>query len=405
MAGTTSVPDIEFTPAGLVVPSEADIRAGAYADMNAAFGGNLNPAESTPQGQLIDSLTAIIGEKNNQFLLFVAGVDPATSTGLMQDGIGKLYRLTRLPARATLVNVVCTGRTGVTIPIGALVQDVSGNIYTCLTAGVIPAGGSVTLQFSANVTGPIACPVGAITTIYKTILGWDSAANIVDGVIGADLESRADFEFRRQLSVAANARDTLESIYGSVINVGDVTDVYATENVTNASVVIDGITLVEHSLYVAVVGGTDHEVGTAIWQKTSIGCDMNGNTTVTITDDSGYSAPAPTYPVKFQRPAALPIFFNVTVQNLTATPNATVATSIRNAIIAAFSGADGGQRARIASTILATRYILPISQVPYQIAILSVFVGISGPAGATSVVVGIGQAPTITPANILVNFV
>lgn len=405
MAGTTSVPDIEFTPAGLVVPSEADIRAGAYADMNAAFGGNLNPAANTPQGQLIDSLTAIIGEKNNQFLLFVAGVDPATSTGLMQDGIGKLYRLTRLPARATLVNVVCTGKTGVTIPIGALVQDVSGNIYTCLVAGVIPAGGSVTLQFSANVTGPIACPAGAIITIYKTILGWDSAANIVDGVIGADLESRADFEFRRQLSVAANARDTLESIYGAVINVAGVTDVYATENVTNGSVVIDGITLVEHSLYVAAVGGTDQAIGDAIWSKTSIGADMNGNTTVTVTDNSGYNLPAPTYPIKFQRPAALPIFFNVTVQNLTATPNATVAIAIQNAIIAAFTGADGGQRARIASTILATRYILPISQIAYQIAILSVFVGISGPAGATSVDVGIGQTPTIAPGNILVNFV
>lgn len=404
MAGTTSVPDIQFTLAGLVVPEESAIKAGAFADMNAAFGGNLNPADNTPQGQLIASQAAIIGDKNDQFLQFVAGVDPATSSGSMQDGIGKLYRLTRLPAVATTVNVVCTGKTGVNIPIGALVQDVSGNVYVCTQAGVIPAGGSVTLPFQAQNTGPLACPAGAISKIYKTILGWDSVANVVDGVTGSAIESRADFEFRRQLSVAANARDTLESIYGSVINAAGVTDVYATENRTNAPVVINSITLAPHSLYVAAVGGTDQAVGDAIWQKSSIGCDLNGNTTVTVTDNSGYALPAPTYPVKFQRPAALPIFFGVTVQNLTATPNATVAIAIQNAIIAAFAGADGGQRARIAQPILATRYIVPIAQAA-QVAILSVFVGTAFPALSTSVTVGIDQTPTILPANITVTFI
>lgn len=408
MAGTTSVPPIQFTPAGLVVPTEADIKAGVYADMNAAFGGNLNPGDSTPQGQLIISETALIGNKNDQFLQFVNGIDPATSTEFMQDGIGKLYLLTRLPAVATTVQVVCSGKTGTSIPIGALVVDVSGNVYSCTLGGVIPSGGSITLPFQAQVTGPISCPAGAIPLvggIFKTILGWDSATNLVDGIIGSDLESAADFEFRRQLSVAANARDTLEAIYGAVINVSGVTDVYATENRTDSSVVIDGQTLVAHSLYCCAFGGTDQDVGNAIWSKVSVGCNFNGNTTVTVTDNSGYNPPAPTYQVKFQRPSDLPIYFAVTVQNLSSTPNSTVATQIKNAIISAFSGGDGGTRARIASLILATRYVAPIVNNGSLIALLSVFVGKTPSPTGLSVQVEIDEHPSIAAGNITVSFV
>lgn len=408
MAGTTSVPPIQFTPAGLVVPTEAEIKAGVYADMNAAFGGNLNPGDSTPQGQLITSETALIGNKNDQFLSFVNGIDPATSSGFMQDGIGKLYDLSRLPATSTSVQVVCSGKTGTSIGIGALVVDVSGNVYSCVQAGVIPAGGSITLEFQAQQTGPIPCPAGAIPLvggIFKTILGWDSATNLIDGIIGSDLESRADFEFRRQLSVAANARDTLESIYGAVINTSGVTDVYATENRLDTPVIIDGQTLVPHSLYVCAFGGTDQAVGNSIWSKVSVGCNFNGNTTVTVTDDSGYNLPAPTYQIKFERPVDLPIYFAVTVQNLSSTPNSTVETQIKNSIISAFGGGDGGTRARIASLILATRYVVPIVNNGSLIALLSVFVG-TAPAPATlSVQVEIDQHPTIAPANIGITFV
>lgn len=404
MAGTTSVPDIEFTNAGLVVPTEPQILAGAQADMNAAFGGNLNQALNTPQGQLASSLTAIIGDKNNQFLFFMNGIDPATASGPMQDALGRIYFLDRLPATSTTVDVICSGLTGVTIPVGALAQDSSGNVYQCTLAGVIPAGGNITLPFAAVNTGPLPCPPGAITTIFQSIPGWDSVSNAVAGVIGSVVESRADFEFRRQISVAVNARDTMEAVYAAVINVPGVTDAYVTTNRTNASVVIDAQTLVEHSIYVAAVGGTDQAVGDAIWSKVSVGCDFNGNTTVQVQDLSGYAPPPPEYDVTFTRPAALPIYFAVTVQNLSALPNATVEANIQAAIINAFNGGDGGQRARIGSTILATRYFLPVSMAA-TVALLSIFVGTSPSPVGVSQYVGIGNYPTIATGNIQVTFV
>lgn len=405
MTGTTSVPPIQFTAAGLVLPSDSDILTGVRADQNAAFGGGLNPSLSTPQGQLASSQAAIISAKNAEFALFMNNIDPATADGIMQDAIGRIYFLDRLPALSTTVNVICNGLSGVVIPTGATVSDGNGNLYNCTAGGTIAVGGNVTLPFAAQLTGPTPCPVGAITGApYRAIPGWDSVSNTVAGVTGRSVENRADFEYRRKLTVAANALGSLKAIYAAVVNVAGVSDAYCRENYTDAPVTVDGVTLAAHSIYAAVMGGVDQDIGDAIWSKIDIGCNFNGNTSVTVTDTSGYNLPAPTYTVLFNRPADMPIYFAVTVQNLSATPNGTVATQIKNAIIAAFAGADGGQRARIGSTIVGLRYVAPVAAVG-SLAILSIFVGASASPGTSSVYVGIGNTPSLTGANIAVTFV
>jgi len=56
---TTNVPAPTFGPTGFVAPAESAILAGRQADFNQAFGGNLNPALNTSQGQLEQSDTAM----------------------------------------------------------------------------------------------------------------------------------------------------------------------------------------------------------------------------------------------------------------------------------------------------------------------------------------------------------
>ena len=89
---TTNVPPIVFTPTGLVLPPESDVLAGVQQDVNAAFGGNLNPALNTPQGQLSTSQAAVISASNNLFAQFVNQIDPDTADGFMQDAkIGRAH--------------------------------------------------------------------------------------------------------------------------------------------------------------------------------------------------------------------------------------------------------------------------------------------------------------------------
>ncbi|MBM6453142.1 hypothetical protein JM953_16455, partial [Lacticaseibacillus paracasei] len=94
----------------------------------------------------------------------------------------------------------------------------SNNKYKCLTGGVIPTGGSITLEFANVVNGPIACAANTLTTIYQSIPGWDSVNNPAQGVVGTLIESRSSFEYRRLQSVAANAHGSAPAIYGAVID-------------------------------------------------------------------------------------------------------------------------------------------------------------------------------------------
>lgn len=406
MAGTSSVPEIEFTATGLTLPTDAEILAGVQADMNAAFGGNLNPDLSTPQGQLASSQAAILSDKNAQFANFVNQVNPDTADGFMQDAIARIYFLTRRPASPTVVQVLCTGLAGVVVPVGALVADSDGNIYSCTLAGSIGISGNVTLPFSAVIGGPTPCPPGAISGApYRAIIGWDTATNVGAGVVGSLVETRADFEYRRRNSVAINGKGTLPSIYANVFNVDGVTDVYVAENTTDANIDIGetNYTLLPHSILVSVVGGVALDVATAIWLRKDAGADYNGNVSVTVSDPSGYSYPYPTYEVKFLTPTPTAIMFEVELADNPSLPS-DIIQQVKDAIISAFNGGDGGVRARVGSTIFASRFYGPISAISPFASILSLLLGTVTPT-LPALTMGVDQVPTITAADISVTLV
>lgn len=400
---TSQVPRVQFTPEGLVLPEESEILAGVQADMDSAFGGGLNPALETPQGQLASTTTAIIGDKNSEFASYVNQVDPAFAAGRMQDAIGRIYFIDRKPGTATTVIATCMGLTGVTIPVGARAQAVDGNIYVCTQAGIIPSSGSIDLPFSCSVNGPISCAPGTLSQIYQAIPGWDSILNADAGTVGSNVESRAEFEERRRQSVAINARSSLQSIYAAVANLDGVIDVYVTENNLSVDQTIGGVSLVPHSIWVAVVGGEAAEIAAAIWRKKSNGANYNGNTSYTVEDRDGYAYPYPSYEVSWETPAAMPVLFAVQLADNPALPSDIVALT-KQAIVDAFNGADGGQRARIGSTIYASRFYAPISLLSPSVSILSLLLGDVTPT-VSSLTVPINRRPTVTAGDITVTLV
>lgn len=401
----TAVPPVAFTPAGLTVPAESDVLAGVQADMNAAFGGGLNPALNTPQGQLASSTAAIIGDANDTFAEFVSQIDPDTNDGAMQDAIARIYFLDRSPGAPTVVTCQCVGALGTVIPVGAQAQDTSGNLYTCTDGGSIPVGGSIDLTFANILNGPIPCPANTLTTIYQAIPGWDTINNSAAGIVGQDVETAAEFRQRRQLSVALNAHGSLPSIRAAVADLAGVIAVYATENDSD-NTVNTGPTnypLLPHSLYVAVIGASDDDVAVAIWNKKDVGCNYNGNTSVVVTDPN-YAPPQPTYTVKFERPPALPIKFAVSIQNSASLP-ANIVVLVQNAIIAAFNGTDGlSTRTIMGGQLLASRFYGPIQLIGNEVSTLSILLGSSTPT-LTALLIGIDQFPTVQASDISVTLV
>jgi uncharacterized phage protein gp47/JayE len=399
---TTNVPPLQFTPEGLIVPQESAVLAGVQQDIDTAFGGGVNPALETPQGQLASSTSAIIGNNNGAIAELVNQMNPDTATGIYQDALGRIYFIDRSPGAPTAVECDCIGAFGVVIPVGAQAQDTSGNLYQCVDGGIIPVSGTITLTFANILDGPIPCPPNTLTTIYRAVPGWDSINNLAPGVLGRFVETREEFEFRRQNSVAINAKGSKEAIYAAVFDVADVLDVYVTENVLGVPINVGptNYPLVDHSVYVAVVGGVAQDIGNAIYVKKDLGCNMNGNTTVVVTDES-YTPPKPTYNITFNRPTPLPILFEVQLADSASLPS-DIEALVKAAIIAAFNGLDGRtQRARIGGVILASKYVGPVSLIGPEVSILTLLIGTVTPT-LPSVAVGIDQAPTVTEADITV---
>lgn len=410
---TTNVPQPTFSPVGFIMPTEEQILAGVLADFQSAFGGNMNPALTSPQGQWCTSLAASIANADEAFLFYTTQTDPAFAQGRMQDAIGRIYFIERNPAEPTTLQASCSGSPGVVIPTGALIQDNAGQTYTCTGSATIGLSGNVIASFANLVPGPIAVP--NTLTIYQKISGWDSVS-FVSGVVGVNTESQSAFEARRAASVAGNSIGSLPSIQGAVLSVPGVLDCYVTENTTSGTATVGGVVLVGNSLYVAVVGGSAADVAKAIWSKKAPGCAYNGNTTVVVTDNNpGYSPPFPTYNVTFQRPSGNPIFFSVVIKNSIQVPSNALA-QIQAVLLSAFAGGTFGAttipKARIGSTLYATQYVPAVTSLgAWAEQIVSLQIGsqntsaavFTGSAGGTSLHVTAMTSGTLGAGDWLVS--
>jgi uncharacterized phage protein gp47/JayE len=422
MAIETNVPFPTLGDNGFVLPTQQAVLDGVIADMQAAFGGNLNfttttgaPVNSTPQAQWAQSLAAMIYDCFAQEVALFNGVDPAFATGRMQDAIARIYFLTRNPALPTVVECLCTGAVNTPITLGALAQDQSGNSYYAAQGGTIGPTGNVTLPFNNQVPGPTPCPAGTLTKIFQAIPGWDSITNPGDGVIGQDAETTAQFEQRREDSVQANSVGQIGSIIGAVAEVEGVLDYYGIDNPTVGPITILGQLIPAYGMYIAAAGGTNADIANAILTKRGPGTPMAGNTTVTAFDSNPlYATPIP-YQITFERPASLPIAFAVTIKSGPGVPSNALAL-VQQAIINAFAGETPGvPRARIGSEIFASSYYGAVAALGGWAQIISILIGspnttlatftatIAGTLMTVSAIAtgGILVGQTITGANVL----
>lgn len=400
---STAVPSVTFSTSGLDVPDEGDILAGRQADISSAFGSALSNNLKTPQGQLAVSDTAIIADKNDQLLAVVNNMNPDFSSGRFQDGIGRIYLIDRIAAVGTVVTATCSGAVGTPIPAGSYATDNNGYMYVSLADGTIGADGTVKIEFQNLTTGPIACPIGSLTNIYVAVSGWSSITNETAGVAGSDVESRAAFEYRRRQSVARNAFNTAAAVRAQILEVEGVLDAYVIDN-KEPNPVNKGSTnypLLASSIYIGVYGGSAEDIAAAINKKLPPGTVMNGDTTGTVYDTENYNAPYPDYTYKWKTLDAVSVHIKVEYEANDGLAS-DINDQINKAVLNAFTGADGGTRARCGARIYGSRFIGPIQALDDQnMNVLSVQVSLDGTTWSSALTIGIDQEPTLDETNII----
>ena len=356
---------LTFDPqTGFSADDVSDVRAAVAQAWKQAFksdnAAELNTDPETPAGQLVDSQTASITQKDSELLYLANMLNPLEATGIFQDALAEIYFLQRKPAIASSAVIKCTGLPGTVIPVSAQVMSAADDtIWQNTEAQTIGADGTCECVFECQSAGLISAAAGTLSRINTMVAGWDTAVNEAAAVVGQNAETQGAFEARRYASVGLNSRGTIAAVYARVANCANVVSCIVRENKTNMPIEIDGYYLKAHSVFVSVVGGSDEDIAEAIYNSCSAGCDYNGNTTVAVTD----SATKAVEKVTFYRPAEFDVYVKVTLQGKDSLPDE-YETTVKNAVYDNFYGESsatiGGDpilRAAPGDTVLASRFI------------------------------------------------
>ena len=356
---------LTFDPqTGFSADDVSDVRAAVAQAWKQAFRSDntaeLNTEPETPAGQIIDSQTASITQKDSELLYLANMLNPLKATGIFQDALAEIYFLQRKPAIPSSAVIKCTGLPGTVIPVSAQVMSAADDtIWQNTEAVTIGSDGTCECVFECQSSGLISAAAGTLSRINTMVAGWDTAVNEAAAVVGQNAETQGAFEARRYASVGLNSRGTIAAVYARVANCANVVSCIVRENKTNMPIEIDGYFIKAHSVFVSVVGGSDEDIAEAIYNSCSAGCDYNGNTTVAVTD----SATKAVENVIFYRPEEFDVYVKVTLQGKDSLPDE-YETTVKNAVYDNFYGESsatiGGDpilRVAPGDTVLASRFI------------------------------------------------
>lgn len=388
-----------ITSTGVILPDTAELRTLVEEEFREAFGDDLDVSPETPQGLLITGETLARDKvvRNNADL--ANQINPNLAGGVFLDALWRLTGGERVAATPSIVrDVTLAGVPGTIVPSGALASVGPEGARFALLSAVVLTGGTGLGIFQSVDLGPVAAPVGTLNQIVTGVLGWETVTNASPAEVGRAEESDIASRIRRRQTLALQGITLPEAIVSGLNTVEGVRSSAFRENVTNASIVIEGVTLTSHSVYVCVDGGTDTDVALMLLRKKSIGAGWNGNTLVQVTEP--YSGQV--YDVRFSRPTAVPIFVRVTVRGGAAYPN--LPELVRQAMTDYAAGLQEGEVGFIVGGDVSPFELAgAVNRVAPSVHVASVTLSTNGTTYAASeVAITIAQLGTLLAGNIAV---
>lgn len=319
---------------GVIVPDTSATLDQVQGEFRAAFGSDLDISPETPQGVLIagEVLARDAVARNNAAL--ANQINPNLAGGVFLDALWALTGGRRFTATPSMVRgVVLSGVPSTIIPAGAIASvNTDGARFILASPVVLGPDGTGLGIFQSESLGSIPATIGALNTVVTSVLGWETVFNPYAAEEGDPGESDAAARRRRRRTLALQGVSLPEAIVSGVNDLPGVQSLSFRENVEDDPVVIEGVTLDPHSIYVCVDGGLDRDIALMLLRKKSMGCAWNGTTSVSVVEPfSGQ-----TYPVKFSRPEIIPIYMRIFVSP--GAPFADVPATVRNAVLAYASG-------------------------------------------------------------------
>jgi uncharacterized phage protein gp47/JayE len=307
---------------GTIVPDTSTLLTQTQTIFTNAFGSDLIVDASTPQGVIITAITQAFSALVTNNAALANQINPNLAAGVFLDAICALTGLQRVASTPTTVTATLSGVPSTNIPAGSRAQTAAGDVFATTASFTIGGGGTVSATFQAQVTGPVPCGAGALTQIVDGIIGWETVYNSSAGVVGQSVQSDQSLRALRKVTLALQSVALPDAIISGLYNTEGVTSLTFLENIAATTQTIQGISMVAHSIYVCVEGGTNLAVATSLLSNKSLGAAWNGGTSVVVVD----SASGQSYTVLFDRPTAVPIYVKATVSTTNLLVDATTAT-------------------------------------------------------------------------------
>ena len=192
---------------------------------------DLNTDPSTPQGQIITSLTELLTQAQQDIVEF-ANIFVNGGTGIWLDAYAKTYYgITRKQASKGSVTALISGTIGTIIPAGFTAK--SGDYeYSTISEYTIESDGSCYAELLAKDTGSFSIDAGTLTTIITPVKGVERITNPYESTSGADTETDNELRLRVLNSLNYRAVSIFDGLLAQIEQLAGVQKIAGKENYT-----------------------------------------------------------------------------------------------------------------------------------------------------------------------------
>lgn len=307
-----------FNQNGLTVDTRNEIVAALKEGFAQIYGADINVDSNSPDGQLIEIFAQSAYDLRELLVQINSGFSPQRAVGRILDERVAINNISRKAGTFTIVPITIVTSATVSLQgldadfnningTGYTIQDNAGNQFILVDSDVLTAGTHANINFRAKEIGAVETVVDTITNPVTIVLGVTSVNNPSAALqLGQNEETDAELRARQKNSVALASSGYLNGLRGTLLAIDGVTDARLYENVTN---IVDADGIPAHGIWAIVEGGSNTDIGDAIYSKKSFGCDMKGDVEVDIETPSGIP-----FIAKFDRPTAEDLHIRFDIQ-------------------------------------------------------------------------------------------
>jgi uncharacterized phage protein gp47/JayE len=307
---------------GLHLPTYNDILEKRIDDTKIIYGQDIYLSNDSPDYQMLANEALMLYEAIQAIQYAYNQMCPTTAVGVGLSSLVQLNGITRQTATYSTCEVILTGTTAVTITDGK-VQDQAGYLWSLPSPITLQAAGSpagtyyeLTVTATCDSEGAISAGIGDISIIATPTAGWISVENLVTATAGMETETDAALRSRQAVSVSLPSQTMLAGTIAAIASLDNVTRYAVYENPTNSThfgdsgVPFEGAPV--HSITCVVEGGASLDIAEAIYYNRGLGCYMNGDQEVDITDTEYGTVTT----VRYYQPVEVPVYINLRIHQL-----------------------------------------------------------------------------------------